>query len=185
MEMGEVGAGSALLCRAQGLGCLPGGSNPAEPPPQPCSSSGGQEALPRGSGMLWGTSPWVLGCCPKLGWVVCPLSRTRGSCLPQAHRGHPVHAAAAPPPHRAPPYCPRSGANTAARPQVGEMGTQPWPLGCRVALPRPWQGRALPWGGQRGPGGPGQGQGAEMCHRGSAVLAPGLWGFTARLCPPS
>lgn len=38
-------------------------------------------------------------------------------------------------------------------------------------------------GGVRG-GGPGQGRGAEMCHGGSTVLAPGLWGFTARPCCP-
>ena len=82
-----MGAGSAPLCPARGLGCLPGGCSPPEP-------------LPGGSGMPMGYKPVGFGALPRAGvGRVSPVTHPR--LLPSPGSSWPSRTC-----HRCPPTLP-------------------------------------------------------------------------------
>ena len=134
---GAMGAGSAPPCQAQGFGALPGGSDPAQPPRGPAWQQGDAEPSPGSRGCRGLQAHGLQG---------TAASPIYGSCPPQAHRDHPIPAAAVPPPRRAPPSHSQDRAGTAARPQVGDTGTHPRPTGVQGGL-APARESSSPGGG--------------------------------------
>lgn len=129
--------------------CL-GGSDPAQPPRSPARQRGHREPSLGGSGRggaMW-YKPVGFGA-PSQTWAaLLSPPPMRGSCPPQVHRDHPILPADAPPPHRTAPDRPQIRTGTAGWQKVGDKGTDPQPLGCRVALPR--RQRAIPRVGAEG-----------------------------------
>lgn len=62
-----MGAGSALLCWAQGLGCLPGGVQPCRTPSAALPTIGGTGSPPRGQWDAVGYKPMGFGVLPQAG----------------------------------------------------------------------------------------------------------------------